>query len=283
MTLKDLLVVVDSSAASDNRVELAASLAAEHGAQLIGLYILPLPEPSQAEEETGTGKIVEDLITVYNREEQELARVAQGRFEAAIERHGIRGEWRTGGGFASEEAAVHARYVDLAVVGQVDPKLKRAVMPPLLPEEVALSTGRPILVTPFSPGPTRTGNRILVAWNARREATRAVNDALPLLSKAESVTVLVVNPEQWVIAPHGEEPGADIALHLARHGVTVRVERALSEDVSVGEVLRAKAREIGADLIVMGAYGHSRARELILGGVTRDILREMPVPVFMSH
>lgn len=283
MTLRDLLVVVDSSAASDNRVELAASLATEHSAQLIGLYILPIPEPDRTEEETRIGRIVEDLITAYNREEQELARVAQSRFEAAIARHGIRGEWRTGGGFASEESAVHARYVDLAVVGQVDPKLKRAVMPPLLPEDVALSTGRPILVTPFSPGPTRTGNRILVAWNARREATRAVNDALPLLSRAESVTVLVVNPEKWTIAPHGEEPGADIALHLARHGVTVQIEVILSEGASVAEVLRAKAREIGADLIVMGAYGHTRARELILGGVTRDILQEMTVPVFMSH
>lgn len=283
MTLKDLLVVVDSSAASDSRVELAASLAAEHGAQLIGLYILPIPEPDRTEEETKIGKIIEDLITICNREEQELARAAQGRFEAAIERYGISGEWRTGGGFASEEAAVHARYVDLAIVGQVDPKLKRAVMPPLLPEEVALSTGRPILVTPFSSGPTRTGNRILVAWNAQREATRAVNDALPLLSKAESVTVLVVNPERWVIAPHGEEPGADIALHLARHGITVQVEVIFPAGASTGEVLRAKAREIGADLIVMGAYGHSRARELILGGVTRDILLEMTVPVFMSH
>lgn len=282
MTLKDLLVVVNSSAASDNRVELAASLAAEHGAQLIGLYVLSVPEPDRTEEEALIDRII--TSTKWIREEQDLARVVQGKFEGAIDRHGIRGEWRTGGGFASEEAVVHARYVDLVIVGQADPKLKRgAVMPPLLPEEVALAAGRPILVTPLSPGPIRIGKRILVAWNARREATRAVNDALPLLSKAESVTVLVVNPEKWTIAPHGQEPGADIARHLARHGVTVQVEVTYSEDGEVGEVLRAKAREIGADLIVMGAYGHSRTRELILGGTTRDILLEMTVPVFMSH
>jgi nucleotide-binding universal stress UspA family protein len=283
MTFKDLLVVVDSSAASDHRVELAASLAAKHGAHLIGLYVLPIPEPTPAEDETRIGKLIDDLIANINREEQELARVAQGKFEAAIKRHGIRGEWRRGGGFAGEEAAVHARYVDLAIVGQLDPKRKRAVMPPLLPEELAFSAGRPILVTPFSTGPTTTGNRILVAWNTRREAARAVNDALPLLKKAESVTVLVVNPEKWAIPPHGEEPGADITQHLARHGVKVQAETAFSEDASVGEVLRAKSDEIDADLIVMGAYGHSRTRELILGGVTRDILRGMVVPVLMSH
>jgi nucleotide-binding universal stress UspA family protein len=283
VTLKDLLVVVDSSAASDHRVELAASLAAEHGAHLIGLYVLPIPEPDRSEEETRIGRIIDDLIKMYNREEQELARVTQGKFEAAIEHHGIRGEWRTAGGFASEVAAVHARYVDLVIVGQGDPKPKRTVMPPLRPEEVALSAGRPVLVTPSSLAHARIGSRILVAWNARREATRAVNDALPLLSKAESVTVLVVDPEKWTIAPHGEEPGADIALHLARHGIAVQVGVTFSEDTNTGEVLRAKAREIGADLIVMGAYGHSRTRELILGGVTWDILHEMTVPVLMSH
>jgi nucleotide-binding universal stress UspA family protein len=209
--------------------------------------------------------------------------VAQGKFRAVIERYGVQGEWRTGGGFASDEAAVHARYVDLVIVGQIDPRLKRAVMPPLLPEEVALSAGRPTLVIPFSWSFNSIGNRILVAWNARREATRAVNDALPLLNKAASVTVLVVNPENWVIAPHGQQPGADIALHLAHHGVTVQVEVVFSKNLGVAEVLRGKAHDVGADIIVMGAYGHSRTRELVLGGVTRDMLRDMTIPVFMSH
>ena len=285
MALRDLLVVVDSSAASSNRVELAASLAAQHDAHLIGLYVLPIPEAVGTEAETRLGKAIEELMDSINREEQELARAAQGRFEAAIGRHGIRGEWRKGGGFASEEAAIHARYVDLAIIGQIDPKSKDETKPPfpLLPEEVALSAGRPILVMPYSMDAITTGNRILVAWNAQREATRAVNDALPLLSKAESVTVLVVNPETWMMAPHGQEPGADIALHLARHGVTVQVDVTHSDDARVGEVLQAKASETDADMIVMGAYGHSRTRELILGGATRDILREMTVPVLMSH
>jgi nucleotide-binding universal stress UspA family protein len=279
MNFKDLLVVVDSSEATDARIGLAASLTKEHDAQLIGLYILPVPEPERSEKET----LIEKFISEFVREEEGLARVARGRFEAALERHGISGEWRVDGGLADEVAAVHARYVDLAIVGQVDPRLKRAVMPPLLPEALAMAAGRPVLVSPLSWSPTRVGERVLVAWNARREATRAVNDALPLLQKAGSVTVAVINPEKWLMAPHGEEPGADIAQHLARHGVKVQVEVVSTEADHVGEVLRAKAGEIGADLIVMGAYGHSRTRELILGGVTRDMLQEMTVPLFMSH
>jgi len=157
------------------------------------------------------------------------------------------------------------------------------VIPPLIPEEVAFAAGTPILVTPFSWTPSRIGSRVLVAWNARREAARAVRDALPILCKATSVTVLVVNPEKWAISPHGEQPGADIALYLARHGVTVQVEVADSEDAKVCDVVRARAHKAGAELIVMGAYGHSRTLELILGGVTRDMFRDMTIPVFMSH
>ncbi len=268
---RDLLVVVDSSNASDNRVELAGSLAAVHDADLIGLYVLPIPEPGPSEHPA----LIDEIIIRCIRDEQELAREGRRKFEAAVERHGIKGEWRTDGGIASDEVATHARYTDLVIVGQVDPRVKRTVMPPLIPEEVALSAGRPVLVTPFSWTPGKVGNHILIAWNARREATRAVHDALPLLINAELVTVLVVNPENWAMDPHGEEPGADLARHLARHGIVVQVDVVVSHGPNVGEVVRVKARETEADLIVMGAYGHPRVRELILGGVTRDLLREM--------
>ena len=279
MGIKSLLVIVDSSEASDSRVELAASLAAEHAAHLVGLYILPLPEPDPSRPDP----LIDKIVTAYIREDQELARAARLRFDAASDRDGIKGEWRTAGGFASEEAAIHARYADLTIVGQINPNVRRTVIPPLVPEEVAFSAGRPILVTPFSWTPNRIGSRVLIAWNARREAARAVSDALPLLRKAATVTVLVVNPEKWAISPHGEQPGADIALYLARHGVTVQVEVAESEDAKVCDVVRASAQKAEADLIVMGAYGHSRTLELILGGVTRDMLRDMTIPVFMSH
>jgi nucleotide-binding universal stress UspA family protein len=279
MSLRDLLVVIDSSRASESRVELAASLAAEHGAHLVGLYILPIPEEDRHLRPT----LIDAIVDLCIREERKLAGEARRRFENAINRHGVNGDWRTAGGFPSEEAAVHARYADLAVVGQFDPSIRGAIMPPLLPEEVALSAGRPILVTPVSWAPGKIGSRIIIAWNARREAARAVNDAIPILTRADSVIVLVIDPEKRIMSPHGEQPGADIALHLARHGIRAEVDVTASDKLDPTDTLRSKTRELAADLIVMGAYGHSRTRELILGGFTRDILHHMSVPVFMSH
>jgi nucleotide-binding universal stress UspA family protein len=121
-----------------------------------------------------------------------------------------------------------------------------------------------------------------VAWDASREATRAVNDAIPLLASATTVTVLSVDPAIGR-TEHGDVPGADIALHLARHGVNVRVEQTVSGGIGIGDLLLSRASDLGADLLVMGAYGHSRLRELVLGGATRTMLKSMTLPVFMSH
>ena len=122
----------------------------------------------------------------------------------------------------------------------------------------------------------------MVAWNGGREATRAVADALPLLARAKEVTVLVINPED---APdtHGDVPGADIALHLARHGVNAVATRIHAGDMEAANIILSRAAETGIDLLVMGAYGHSRLRELVVGGVTRSILASMTMPVLMSH
>ena len=109
-----------------------------------------------------------------------------------------------------------------------------------------------------------------------------MNDALPLLRTARTVTIVVANPAKG-IAGHGEEPGADIALHLSRHGIRADVERHAVEDRSVADLLLSRASDLGADLIVMGAYGTARLRELVLGGATRDMLRGMTIPVLMSH
>jgi nucleotide-binding universal stress UspA family protein len=123
---------------------------------------------------------------------------------------------------------------------------------------------------------------VLVAWNASREATRAVNDALPLLEKAGRVTILAVNPRGG-IGGHGDVPAADIALHLARHGVRAEAAHTVATDIPDGEALLSYAADIGADMMVSGGYGHSRARELVFGGVTRTLLHEMTIPVFLSH
>lgn len=149
-------------------------------------------------------------------------------------------------------------------------------------DQLVLSTGRPLLLVPYAGRFPSVGKNVLVAWNAKPEAARAVTDALPLLARANSVQVMAFDPE-GNRSGHGENPGADIALYLARHGVKATASRQHCGSDEVGVQILSRAADIDADLIVMGAYGHSRVRELVLGGVTRTILDSMTVPVLMSH
>ena len=179
----------------------------------------------------------------------------------------------------ARESAVHARYGDLAVVVRQDVAGPQG--PTGLVESLVLSSGRPTIVLPPQGAATPT-HRVLVGWNARREATRAVADALPLLVRAAAVEVVVVDGKGG-IEGHGQEPGADVARYLARHDVRVEVRRLSSGGEDVGHVLLARAAAFEADLVVMGAYGHSQLSEWVFGGVTRTVLRDANLPVLMSR
>jgi nucleotide-binding universal stress UspA family protein len=276
MGLRDILVHVDNDPACSSRIDVAAALAARHEAHLIGLHVMGTPRMP--------GYVEVELPRSFREEERQqleaLGRQAEARFHESVRRRGIQGEWRVSAGDLVGAMKLHARYADLAVVAQgLDHKDGPADMA-FLPEELALGVGRPVLVVPRYGAFDTVGERVLVAWNGSREATRAVHDALPLLERAKHVTVLSIDPERDT----GERlPGADIALHLARHGVAAEAMSTIGRDISVGDVLLSRAADLSADLIVMGAYGHSRVRELILGGATRDILQHMTVPVLMSH
>jgi nucleotide-binding universal stress UspA family protein len=188
-------------------------------------------------------------------------------------------EWRTADGPRAEAVALHARYADLLVINQTDPESPDATH---FGDAVLLSVGRPVLMVPYA-GPTSSvGRNILVCWNASREASRAVTDALALLKNAKRVTVLTVDGATSQ-GGHGESPGSDIALYLARHGVNAVAAQTVSGSVDVGSVILSRAFDLEADLIVMGAYGHSRVREIVMGGATRTVLRSMTIPVLMSH
>lgn len=155
-------------------------------------------------------------------------------------------------------------------------------MPFDLPEAMVLSAGRPILVVPKVAGPPECGKTVMLCWNASRESARAAADALPFLQAASKVIVLCVDPRSSRYG-HGDEPGADVATWLARHGINTTVQRDVAFDGDVGSVILSRAADHAVDLIVMGLYGHSRLRELVLGGASRTLLAEMTVPVFMSH
>jgi len=174
---------------------------------------------------------------------------------------------------------MHGRYVDLIVIGQPWAADISAVNNSFA-NQVMLEAGRPVLMIPHAGEFPTIGKRIIVGWNASREATRAVTDAIPFLQQAEVVQVMVINPKS---GEHGAMPGSDIALFLARHGVQVEVQVDKASEIDIGNEMLSRASDFGADMIVMGGYGHSRFRESLMGGATRTLIDSMTVPVLLSH
>ncbi len=275
MALKDILVHVDNSKQCEQRLEVAINLAAAHHAHLTGLYVRTSPRVPQFVR-VQFGPQVQTLQAQFA---DESTRQAQELFERKLSKSGLNCEWRVGEGDLFDIVATHARYVDVTIVGQRDPDGDDEQP---LADHLILGGGRPVLVVPFAGKFDRPIESVIVAWNASREATRAVNDALPLLRAAKNVVVLAVNPNAGP-AGHGEVPGADICLHLARHGVNAEAKAVKADDMHAGAALMSRAADENADLIVMGGYGRSRLRELVLGGVTKHVLDHMTVPVLMSH
>ena len=190
--------------------------------------------------------------------------------------------WRFDSGGRAGTVALHARYADLVIMGQCSSRQKNPRGDFDTPAEVALLSARPILVLPAEGPPPAIGRRVLVAWNATRESTRAVTAALPFLKQAESVDVVVVDPEGVPTRLAGEEAGSEIARYLALHGIEAAVTRLSRGALHVGEVLQSMVAEKGADLLCMGIYGHSRLREFVFGGVSRDLMRHMIVPTLIA-
>lgn len=278
MAFKDILVLVDRSPAAAGRIEVAARMASPFGAHVTGLHVTgpPVIPPSV------TAEVAQAVLDAYAELHGEAAEKARSLFMAHVSRPGVAAEWRQSEGETSDVVAMHARCADLAVLGQDDPEAPAMDTPRGLVERVLLGSGRPVLVIPYIGARGAVGEEVAVAWNGTREATRAVNDALPLLRRARRVTVLTINARGGPEG-RGDVPGPDIALHLARHDVRVEFKAIESEEVAVPEMLLSSVADLGADLLVMGGYGHSRLRELVMGGATRGILQAMTTPVFLSH
>lgn len=274
---KTVLVPVDGRPRSARSLEVAGRIASQWGAHVVGLYVKPsmyVPSPVLAE---GGGELFAEM---QSKMIAELTKRARAQFDDGVKGAGIEHpEWRTAEGELAATVALHARYADLVVVNQTDPEADTRTN---FADHVLLSVGRPVLIVPYVGEIKTLAQNVLVCWNAGREAARAVTDALPFLQRAQNVTVLSVNGNASAGA-HGDSPRSDVALYLARHGIKAEAAQTMSGGVDVGSVILSRAFDHSADLIVMGAYGHSRAREILLGGATRTILRQMTVPVLMSH
>jgi len=276
MSWKTILTHLDESPSCAGRADIAAGLACAFSAHAVGLAVTPpLAIPG-----SGHAEVVIRLLTEQWERHRAAAAARATQFSETCTRAGVASvESRTAVGEAGEVIALHARYADLVVIGQPGAE---GGPDSGFAETVLLTSGRPVLMLPNAGTFAQVGTNILVAWNASAQATRALTDALPLLARAGRVHVLTVNAGSEDDG-HGEVPGADIALWLSRHGVKAEVDETWAADVDIGEWLLSRAADLGVDLIVMGAYGHSRLRELVLGGATRTMLASMTVPVLMSH
>jgi nucleotide-binding universal stress UspA family protein len=284
MSFKNLLVFAEDSDALTPRLDTAIAMAERHGAKLT---VCALAE--QLAYYYGIG--AEVSADVYLEDAEQAKAVARGVVDAARARLGESGlssdqggtvRWATGSPDAiSEIAARNARYADLSLIGQPAGSAREALLTKVF-EGVLLGSGRPLVMIPRVWSGGAFGDRIMIAWTPCKEAARAVSDAMPFIEAAENVHIAMIDPKTGEAA-HGEEPGANLAAALARHNVKVVVDPLPSTSKTVAERLLGHAADCGADLIVMGGYGHWRLRESLFGGVTRDMIQASTVPLLLAH
>jgi len=275
--IKDLVVSLSVGASRDAAGPYAISVAEAFGAHVAGIAFSyePVIPP------TIMGTIPASFVESQRDENDRAANDARAKFDEAARRAGVSSESRTLSASLAGSAdrfATIARRFDLAVVGQAEPE--RAAPEELIVENALFSSGRPMLIVPYIQKAELTLDRVMVCWDASRNAARAIADAMPFLKRARVIDVVIVASER---IKSDEIPGADIGQHLARHDLKVEVRRIVSPDTDVASTILSHAADTAADFIVMGGYGHSRLREFILGGATRGMLQAMTLPTLMSH
>jgi nucleotide-binding universal stress UspA family protein len=273
VTLRHLLVHVDTSERCEVRLELAVDLTRRFDATLTGLFAENDPHVMTVAALDPAGALAPDAMA------------ADTSFRARTQALRLRTHWQTVM-TASDEALIRqtlaaTRNTDLAILGQHDPERRDTRVPADFPEQVILRSGRPVLVVPYAGHFKSVGRRVLIAWNGSREAARALNDALPLLGSAEYVVLLAINPEPE--RRPGENRFAQVARHLHAHGIDAVIETLRIGDIEAMDMLLSRLTDEAIDLLVMGAYGQYAVPVLHRGGSTRHILGHMTVPVLMSH
>lgn len=280
---KIVTVFLDASPSGKKRAAHAASLAQRWDAHLVGVHLVfagvTLPESMRY---VRGEEAIEEVVAYKHQldSDAEAAAAELGEhFQALCAGMKISGEFRQIGRENSIREAIRiALHSDLVLIGHPEP---RGLPDGLSGERLLLASGTPLLIVPNAWEGETIGNKILIGWNSTREARRAVTDAMAFLVEAQSVTVLVIDPDRN--HEHGHHPGADIGLHLDRHGAHAGIERLASRGCSIPAVLLGYAERSASDLLVIGAYSHARLREIFLGGTTRTLLSKTSVPTLMSR
>ena len=280
MSYKTILVHVDDSINLTPRIELACRIAMQESAHLIGAATTGV---SQFIYQSAVVDMRGDYITGYIESLRQRAAVGLKSFETITRRVGVPSvEQRLVDDETAGGISLQARYSDLVVLGQTDPAEPSAVVGNDFPEFVVLHSGCPASIVPYAGQFENIAEKVLIAWDGSPQAKRAVHDAIPLLQRAALVEVGVFNASERPNR-HGAQPGADLALYLARHGIAINVQERIVPHEEIGAALLPHVAATGAGMLVMGCFGHSRLREILLDGVSRTILSSMTVPVFMSH
>lgn len=273
MAIKDILAVVDTGDKDEQFLHDVLALAEFHSANLSVVILSALPSADYALTIAPPYVFMEDYTEAVEAKQKRIERLAG---PSNVELRVISDQPSV----IFTKAAVYARYADAVLFGPADnynyPPIRRETV-----ESILFASGRPVLIVPNGSRP-RAINHLAIGWNATREATHALRDATALAAPGAKVDVLVLNAKPTTKG-HGSEPGADIARHLARHGFETTVVPVRAGEESDADALVRAARETGAAMLALGAYGHSRLREMILGGVTRDLLGGGPLPLLFSH
>jgi nucleotide-binding universal stress UspA family protein len=280
MSWKDILVIVSDATADEPAMALGEALAKQSNAHLAAAFLTPLPDEPLAYEPTVVAGVWAELLGRARAD----AEAERKRVEERLKRAGQPYELRTAEALSRDlgrVAAVHARYADVAVMAQPPEGIGGELREEII-EGILFHSGRPALIAPSGWQGAMIGKRVLIAWDASREATRALSEADDILEFAEAVTVVTIDAKPKMFG-HGDQPGANIAGHLKRRGLPADVKNIDSGGRSASTAILEEAKALNADLVVMGGYAHSRLRELVFGGATRELLRHATVPVLMAH
>ena len=274
--LKDIIVNLGLGA-RDPAGDFAVSIAETFAAHVLGVAFVYDPEIPG----TVIGGIPTEIIEPLRAKSESQAQTAVTRFDKAASRAGVSAETlKINGSIASaaDQLGKLARRFDLGIIGQ--PERESFAPDEVLAESLLFESGRPVIIVPYIQKQGLKLDRVLLCWDGTRAATRAIADAMQFLEKAKQVEIVMVTNDR---GKGSGIPGADLAAHLARHDIKVETRPLTAGDIDVANTILSHAADSGADMIVMGGYGHSRLREFVLGGVTRGILATMTVPTLMSH
>jgi len=274
-----IAIYLNNDKACAQRIDVGLQLAKEHNATVVGVY----PQDGVA------GHYYDESIVPMEIRRMLLGRRDQSResvqklFMEKVEASGVKAEWRTPRGEADEALALHARYCDLLIMSKAEEVDSVAAIVPNLPESVVMAAGRPVLMIPGGHPVTSIGRRVLYCWDQRREAARAFTDAAPFMKRCEELIVLEVDRDEDLFRDRDlrDSDMGDYCTSLGFPKPKHMLRR--SDGVGVGNIILNTASDAGSDLIVMGAYGHSRMRQWVMGGASRTLLSSMTVPVLLAH